>query len=246
MAGKIYVVGLGPGSEMEMTCEAQEALRRAEVIVGYHTYLRLIPGYLKGKEVFGSGMRQEIVRCRRALELAASGRTVAVVSSGDPGVYGMAGLVLELIAQQGTEVEVEVVAGVPALSFCAARLGAPLMHDFAVISLSDLLTPWELILRRIEAAAAADFVIVIYNPRSSKRQRHLLEAREQIMRHRSPQTPVGLVRAAGRPAEKVSICTLEGLEPEQVDMQTTLIVGNSQTFVWKGRMITPRGYRLPS
>ncbi|WP_456433239.1 precorrin-3B C(17)-methyltransferase [Thermosulfuriphilus sp.] len=244
MSAKIYVVGLGSGSPEEMTLAARAALERAEVIVGYHTYLDLIAPLISGKFVFGSGMRQEIKRCLKALEFASSGKTVAVVSSGDPGIYGMAGLILELVRSQGVEMEVEVVAGIPALSFCAARLGAPLMHDFAVISLSDLLTPWELILKRLAAAAAADFVIVIYNPRSSKRQRHLLAARELILEHRLPETPVGVVRAAGRQGEFVEIVTLGELDPSGVDMQTTLIVGNSQTYIWEGRMITPRGYRL--
>ena len=225
-----------------MTPEAGEALAVAEVIVGYQTYLDLIPEFLVGKEVIASQMMKEVDRCRKALDLAAQGRIVALVSGGDPGIYAMAGLVFEMAREQGDAVEIEVIAGIAALNACAARLGAPLMHDFAAISLSDLLTPWEKIEQRLEAAAAADFVVVIYNPKSKKRAEHIVRAREILLAHRSPQTPVGIVTAATRENERIVLTTLEKMLESEIDMQTTIIVGNSMTFAWQGFMVTPRGY----
>ncbi|RUM88178.1 MAG: precorrin-3B C(17)-methyltransferase [Thermodesulfatator sp.] len=203
--GRLFLVGIGPGNLEEMTPAARRALREAEWVVGYGRYLESIRPLLQGKKVFESGMTREVERAERALELAREGRRVALVSGGDPGIYGLAGLVFELARERGllSGVEIEVVAGLSALNACAARLGAPLMHDFAVISLSDRLTPWETIERRLAAAAAADFVIVLFNPRSRLRAEHLLRAREILLRHRPPETPVGLVRAAGRPEETV-------------------------------------------
>jgi len=210
---KLYVVGLGPGNLKNMTYEAREAIESADTVVGYQTYLDLIKPLLSGKEVVSSGMTREVERCREALRLAAEGRTVALVSSGDAGVYGMAGLVLELVGagpcacpdQKGghggpplQDIEVVIVPGISAVQAAAAVLGAPLMHDFAVISLSDLLTPWELIEKRLSAAAAADFVIALYNPRSKSRVRHIQRAQELLLACRSPQTPVGIVRNACR------------------------------------------------
>jgi len=225
-----------------MTPAAGEALTAAEVIVGYQTYLDLIPEFLAGKEVIASQMMKEVDRCRKALTLAAEGRKVALVSGGDPGIYAMAGLVFELAREQGDAVEIEVIAGIAALNACAARLGAPLMHDFAAISLSDLLTPWEKIERRLEAAAAADFVVVIYNPKSRKRAEHIVKAREILLSHRAPETPVGIVTAATRENERIVLTTLEKMLASEIDMQTTIIVGNSMTFAWQGFMVTPRGY----
>lgn len=225
-----------------MTPAAGEALGAAEVIVGYQTYLDLIPEFLAGKEVIASQMMKEVDRCRKALALAAEGKKVALVSGGDPGIYAMAGLVFELAREQNVCVEIEVIAGIAALNACAARLGAPLMHDFAAISLSDLLTPWEKIERRLEAAAGADFVVVIYNPKSKKRAEHIVKAREILLAHRAPETPVGIVTAATRENERIVLTTLEKMLESEIDMQTTIIVGNSMTFAWQGFMVTPRGY----
>ena len=225
-----------------MTPEAGEALAVAEVIVGYQTYLDLIPEFLVGKEVIASQMMKEVDRCRKALDLAGEGRIVALVSGGDPGIYAMAGLVFEMAREQNVCVEIEVIAGIAALNACAARLGAPLMHDFAAISLSDLLTPWEKIEKRLEAAAAADFVVVIYNPKSKKRAEHIVKAREILLAHRAPETPVGIVTAATRENERIVLTTLDKMLASEIDMQTTIIVGNSMTFAWQGFMVTPRGY----
>jgi len=233
------VVGLGPGAETLMTAEAQAALQEADVIVGYTTYMKLIAPFLTGKETVASGMKKEVDRARLALEIAASGKKVAVVSSGDPGVYGMAGPVLEL-APEG--LEIRVIPGITAANAAAAVLGAPLMHDFAVISLSDLLTPWETIERRLAAAAAADFVIILYNPRSRGRKGHLLAAKDIILANRPQPVVTGLVKNCGREGEAVTITTLAELNPEDVDMFTTVVIGNSRTKVVRGKMVTPRGY----
>ena len=247
-AGRLYVVGTGPGSIEHITPQAREAIMRSEVIVGYGTYLRLIPELLEGKEVHSTGMTRETERCRKAVDLALSGRTVAVISGGDPGIYAMAGLVFELLKTHddgGTPLpEVEVVPGISALNACAARLGAPLMHDFACISLSDRLTPWELIVRRLDAAAMADFVIVLYNPKSMGRPDHIRVARDIVLKHRAEETTVGIVKGAMRDEEQVTITTLGKMLDHDIDMQTTVIIGNSNTIAWNGRMITPRGYRV--
>lgn len=234
------MVGLGPGAERTLTAQALETLALADVVVGYITYIKLIEHHLAGKEVISSGMKKEVDRAMLALEIAATGKHVAVVSSGDPGVYGMAGPVLEA-APAG--MEVDIVPGVTAANAAAALLGAPLMHDFAVISLSDLLTKWETIVRRLEAAAYADFIIVLYNPRSRGRKDHLETARRIILEKRGS-TVVGLVRNCGRAEEGSKITTLAELDVEEVDMFTTVIIGNSCTKVVNGRMVTPRGYAL--
>jgi cobalt-precorrin 5A hydrolase/precorrin-3B C17-methyltransferase len=244
--GKIYVVGTGPGSLDHITPAAQEAIKRSDVIVGYGTYLDLIAELLKGKEVLSTGMTQEVDRCRKAMELALCNKTVAVISGGDPGVYAMAGLVFELLRSEegkgGILPDVEVIPGISALNASASRLGAPLMHDFACISLSDRLTPWEVIEKRLEAAAAADFVIVLYNPRSKGRAGHISRAREIILKHRGPATVVGIVKGAMREHESVIVTDLESMRDSDIDMQTTVIIGNSKTFVWNHLMVTPRGY----
>ena len=225
-----------------MTPAAGAALHAAEIIVGYKTYLDLIPEFLAGKEVVSSEMMKEVERCRQALALAEEGRTVALVSGGDPGIYAMAGLVYELAREQDCRSRIVIVPGLAAVNSCAARLGAPLMHDFATVSLSDLLTPWELIERRLTAAAMADFVTAIYNPKSKKRTDQIARAREIFLAHRSPQTPVGIVTAATREGERVEICDLESMLERDITMQSTVIIGNSQTYVWNGVMVTPRGY----
>ena len=215
------------------------------MIVGYKTYLDLVQDLIKDKEILSSGMRQEVDRCAGAAEVARDGKTVAVICSGDPGIYAMAGLVFEVVSANEEKfggVEVEVVPGIPALSSCAARLGAPLMHDFASISLSDLLTPWELIEKRLDAAASADFVIAVYNPKSKGRPENINRARDIIMRNRPGSTPVGIVKAATRENERVTLTDLDHMLECEIDMLSTVIIGNSQTFTWNGRMITPRGY----
>lgn len=243
--GKLTIVSLGPGDPLYLAPSASMALKQAEVIVGYKTYIGLIdPGLIEGKEIIPTGMKGEIRRCLMAIEKALEGKDTTVVSSGDAGIYGMAGLVLELLSDKGLmdSVEVEVIPGIPALSAAAAILGAPLMDDFAVISLSDLLTPWEIIQQRIVAAAKSDFVIVIYNPRSKKRDWQLGRVQELILRYRNKHTPVGIVRNAARKEESIQITTLSMLDESTVDMLSTLIVGNSRTRILGGKMVTPRGY----
>ena len=239
----LYVVGLGPGGSRWMTWEARAALEQAEVLCGYTVYVDLIRGEFPDKEYFSTPMTQEIERCRAALERARSGRTTALVCSGDAGVYGMAGPVLEL-APQFPEVEIQVVPGVTAALAGAAVLGAPLMHDFAVLSLSDLLTPWEVIRRRLELAAQGDFVLCLYNPSSRRRRDHLRMACDIVLAHRGPETVCGWVRNAGRAQEEHQVLTLGELQEAQVDMFTTVFIGSAATRRIGDRMVTPRGYEL--
>lgn len=229
-----------------MTPKAAAAIDEAEIIVGYNTYIALIRDSIAGKPVVGNGMRQEVERCQKAVDLAAEGRSVAVISSGDPGVYGMAGLVLELVQKlpEDKRPACEIIPGLTAANTSAAALGAPLMHDYAVISLSDLMTPWEQIKKRARLAAEGDFVIAIYNPKSRGRADYLNQIRDIVLEFRSPETPVGIVRKAGRPGMNWTVSTLEKLPEEDVDMQSTVIIGNSNTYVSGGFMITPRGYKL--
>lgn len=240
------MVGIGPGHAVGLTLEARQAMAEAEVIAGYHTYLDLVADMIVGKNVIGSGMMQEVERCSAAVESARSGNRVAVISSGDPGIYGMAGLVLELVMKlpEPQRPEVRIIPGVSAVGSAAALLGAPLMHDFAVISMSDLMTPWELIEKRVKAAAEADFVIAIYNPKSNRRTEQIEKVREILLQHRSADTPVGVVRSVSRPDQEVTISTLDRFTGEKIDMFTTVIIGNSQTFRQGNCMITPRGYSL--
>ncbi|MBP5225670.1 MAG: precorrin-3B C(17)-methyltransferase [Lachnospiraceae bacterium] len=238
---KLYVVGIGPGGQEYMTFEAMQAMKDSDLIVGYGVYIDLVKPLFPEKEYLTTPMKQEVERCRMAVEAACEGRTVAMISSGDAGVYGMAGPVLELA--EGKDVEVEVVAGVTAALSGGAVLGAPLTHDFAVISLSDLLTPWEKIEKRLDAAASADFCIAIYNPSSHKRADYLQKACDILMRHKDPQTVCGTVRNIGREGESCEIMTLQELRDTKVDMFTTVFVGNSQTKETGGRMVTPRGYK---
>src|SRR6185369_5079205 len=250
---KLYVIGIGPGGLDHITPAAQQAIDTASVVVGYKTYLDFITPLLKGKEVVSSGMMKEVERCREAISKASSGRDVALVSSGDAGVYGMAGLVLELVEADAAAaaefpllqpgVEIVIVPGVSAVQAAASVLGAPLMHDFAVISLSDLLTPWGKIRNRLSAAAEADFVVALYNPRSKGRVQQLEEAREILLSCRSPETPVGIVRNACRDGEEKVVTNLRDLLAHSIDMFSIVIIGNSATFVDSaGRMVTPRGY----
>ena len=240
--GMVCAVGIGPGDRTQMTAQAMEVLRRADLIVGYKTYVDQIRPVFPDKEYAVSGMRQEISRIREALEEAAKGKTVAVISSGDASVYGMGGLLWELSEQY--DVDVECVAGITAALSGGAVLGAPLGHDFTCISLSDLLTPWDLIRRRLELAAEGDFVIALYNPSSRTRQHRYEEACRIILEHRHSDTVCGWCWNIGRQGEEWKVCTLKELQQQPVDMLTTVFIGNSRTRVIRGRMVTPRGYEL--
>ena len=242
MAKRLYVVGLGPGDQTYFTYQARAALEDAQVLCGYTVYVELVKGLYPDKESYTTPMTKEIDRCRWALETADSGRTVALVCSGDAGVYGMAGPVLQL-APQWPDVEVEVVPGVTSALSGAALLGAPIGHDFCVISLSDLLTPWEAIENRLRCAAAGDFSMVIYNPASHKRPDYLQRACDILLDAGvSPETVCGYVRNTGREGEEAHVLTLSALRDTQLDMFSTVFVGSSTTLVAGGRMITPRGY----
>ncbi|EAD7000060.1 precorrin-3B C(17)-methyltransferase [Listeria monocytogenes] len=240
----IYVIGIGPGDKRLMTGEALQAIEDAEVIVGYVTYIKLIKELIKDKEVVKTGMRREIDRCQEAVDIALTGKKVAVVSSGDAGIYGMAGLVLELVEKSNPDLEVKVIPGITASIGAAAVLGAPIMHDFCHISLSDLMTPWEVIENRLTHAAMADFVVCFYNPRSKGRANHLANAFQKMMEYKSGDTVVGIVKDVGRKEERKIITTMRDIDYELVDMTTMVIVGNKETYVKNGKMITPRGYTL--
>jgi precorrin-3B C17-methyltransferase len=228
-----------------MTVEAKLAIESAEVVVGYKTYVKLVESIIKpGAEVFSGMMGKEVERAKVALTKALEGKCVAVISSGDPGVYGMAGLVLEVADLKDVKIPIQVIPGVTAATAAAARLGAPLVNDFAVISLSDLLTPWSFIEKRLHAAAEANFVIVLYNPQSEGRKEPLMKAYEILLKYRKPETPVGIVRRVGRKGEQATVTTLNELLNCEVDMATTVIVGNSTTHVVGKLMVTPRGYDL--
>ncbi len=228
-----------------MTVEARRAIESAEVIVGYKTYIKLIEKLIQpNAEVFSGVMGKEVDRAKVALTKALEDKSVAVVSSGDPGVYGMAGIVLEVAYHQKAKIPIEIIPGVTAATAAASRLGAPLVTDFAVISLSDLLTPWESIEKRLHAASEADFVIVLYNPQSEGRKEPLAKAYQIMLKHKKPETPVGIVKAAGRKGEETLITMLKELLSYEVDMATTIIVGNSTTKVLGNRLITPRGYDI--
>ena len=241
MGHKIYVVGLGPGDGVYLTLQARAALEAADVLCGYTAYVALAAAQFPCKETYATGMREEIERCRWALATAAQGKTVALVCSGDAGVYGMAGLLLQM-GKEFTDVDIEVVPGVTAALSGAALLGAPLGHDFCVISLSDLLTPWEQIERRLALAAAGDFSICLYNPSSKKRADYLRRACDILLREKSPDTVCGWVRNIGREGQQHRLLTLARLRDEQVDMFTTVFIGAGTTQAVAGRMVTPRGY----
>ncbi len=240
---KVYVVGLGPGGAFGMTAAARTALEEADVICGYTVYLDLVAPLFPGKEMRSTPMTREIDRCRMALELASEGRTAALVCSGDAGVYGMASPLLEL-AGDYPDVDVEVIPGVTAALAGAAVLGAPLGHDFCTVSLSDLLTPWEMIEKRLRAAAAGDFVLCLYNPASHRRKDTLRRACDVLLEAGlSPETACGWVRNISRGGQTARLLTLAELRDAQLDMFTTVFVGSSETRVQNGRLITPRGYR---
>ncbi|MBF0613094.1 MAG: precorrin-3B C(17)-methyltransferase [Magnetococcales bacterium] len=244
--GQLLVIGIGPGHRGGMTLDGMEALAASEVVIGYGPYLKQLGSLLQGKELMARGMRQELERCAEAIRLAKEGKVVALVSSGDAGIYGMAGPLWEMLLasgwREGDAPLVRVIPGVSAVSACSALVGAPLTHDFCTISLSDLLTPWDVICMRLEAAARADFVTALYNPRSRRRTQQLVDARLIFLQHRDPQTPVAIIRDGWRADQWVQLTDLVTFDVERVDMNTTLIIGNSRTFVQEGRMVTPRGY----
>nr|VFK44400.1 MAG: precorrin-3B C17-methyltransferase [Candidatus Kentron sp. SD]VFK79826.1 MAG: precorrin-3B C17-methyltransferase [Candidatus Kentron sp. SD] len=243
--GRILIVGIGPGSAEYMTIRARQAITEAEVVIGYSNYIALL-GDLEGKKVIQKGMTQETDRCLEAMRHAETGMTVALISSGDAGIYGMASLVYEVLFKAGWKpregIEVEVVPGCPALSSCASLVGAPLGHDFCAISLSDLLTPWPLIARRLESAARADFVLALYNPKSKRRTDQIVTARRILLRHRDPNTPVAIINSAYRDGQSIQITTLWKMLHCDIGMLSTVLIGNSQTFLREDLMITPRGY----
>lgn len=240
----IYVVGIGPGKREHMTLEAIEAIKKSDHIVGYKTYVDLLGDLVDGKNVHVNGMKQEVDRCNLALDISSEGNDVAVISGGDSGVYAMAGLVYELNSKRDKKEEIKVVQGVTSSVSAAAVLGAPLMHDFCHISLSDLLTPWELIEKRVRIASEGDFVICIYNPRSKGRPDNLKRAFEIMSESKSGDTPVGVVKNAGRDNEEVYVYTIDSMDFEICDMSTMVIVGNKESYVEDGKIITPRGYKL--
>ncbi|SHE23036.1 precorrin-3B C(17)-methyltransferase [methanotrophic endosymbiont of Bathymodiolus puteoserpentis (Logatchev)] len=246
MSGKIYLVGFGPGSEEHMSYKAKSAIAESDVVIGYTTYIKLVKDLLDGKEIIKKGMTEEIDRCIEAYEQAKLGKVVSLISSGDIGVYGMAGPTYEVLLQAGwtpnDEIQVEIVPGSTALSACASLVGAPLTHDFCSISLSDLLTPWPVIARRIEAAGNADFVLALYNPKSGRRTQQIVQAQEILLRYRKPDTPVAIVKSAYRRRQSVQLVRLDEMAECDIGMLTTVLIGNSSTFIKAGLMITPRGY----
>jgi precorrin-3B C17-methyltransferase len=243
MKNKIYVVGMGPGSEEMMTGEALYALEQADVIVGYTVYLKLLGERFQGKKMLSTSMKQEVERCRLAFEEAMKGRKVALICSGDAGIYGMASLMYE-IGKEYPEIELGIIAGITAANSGAAVLGAPLNHDFCVISLSDLLTPWEKIEKRLIAAAQGDFAIAIYNPASHKRKDYLQRACDILLRYIEGDRACGYVENIGREGTKTVICTLLELRDAQVNMFTTVFIGNSGSEIINGKLITKRGYQI--
>ena len=248
MAGKLYIVGVGPGAHDHMTFRAKQVIEESNTIVGYDTYVGLVEDLIQGKEIHRYAMTQEVERAKQCIELAQSGKIVSLVSSGDPGIYGMAGLIYETLAEAGwdpkTGLEVEVIPGVSALNSCASLIGSPLMTDFAVVSMSDLLVPWEIIVKRVEAAAQGDYVIVIYNPSSKKRIHQLQDTRKLLLKYRKPTTPVAIIKGAYRESQTIVITDLENMEShaDKLGMISTVIIGNSSTYNFKNLMINPRGY----
>lgn len=257
------LVGIGPGSAEHMTARAREAIAEADTVIGYVTYIKLVADLLEGKEIIRKSMTEELDRAIEALARAKEGKKVALISSGDAGVYGMAGPTFEVLFQAGWTppevqieeaedgsvrrivgegIEVEVIPGATALNSCAALVGAPLTHDFCSISLSDLLTPWPTIARRLEAAASADFVVALYNPKSGRRARQIVEAQRIFLRHRDPETPVAIVKSAWRRRQKIEFTTLAHMAEADIGMLSTVLIGNSNTELRHGLMVTPRGY----
>ena len=241
--GKIIIAGIGPGSKEDITPAVLEAVRQADVVVGYQYYFQFIEQYLKPDcTCIDTGMKKERERAEQAFEYAEKGHTVVVISSGDAGIYGMTPLIYQMRDERKADIEIEALPGISAFQKAASLLGAPIGHDMCIISLSDLMTPWEVIERRIKAAATGDFVTAVYNPKSHGRYWQLYRLVELFLQERSPETPVGYVRQAGREEQEVKITTLADFNPEDVDMFTVILIGNSQSYISEGKMITPRGY----
>ena len=241
--GRIIIAGIGPGSQEDITPAVLEAVQQADAIVGYKYYFQFIEPYVKkGCECIDTGMKKERERAEQAFLLAETGKTVVVISSGDAGLYGMAPLVYEMAEAKGADITIETLPGISAFQKAASLLGAPIGHDTCIISLSDLMTPWEVIERRIKAAATGDFVTAIYNPKSHGRYWQLYRLQELFLMERSADTPVGYVRQAGRPEQQVKVTTLGAFDPEDIDMFTVVLIGNSQSYISDGKIITPRGY----
>ena len=244
MAGRLTVVGFGPGGKEDMTLRAVHAIESADIVTGYTTYVKLLQEFFPDKEYKATGMMKEVDRCRMAIEDAMAGKDVAMISSGDSGIYGMAGIIYQLADEMKADIEIDTVPGMTAASTAASVLGAPLMHDLAIISLSDLMTPLDLIMKRVDCAGIGDMIVCLYNPKSKTRTEYLNQAQQILLKHRSAETPVGIVRNAGREDQRAQITTLGDLDKADVDMFSIVIIGNSQTYVSNGRMITPRGYRI--
>jgi precorrin-3B C17-methyltransferase len=244
--GSLTLVGIGPGHQDHISPAALAAIKEADIVVGYRTYMLLVRPLLKDKQTIKTGMTEEIARAQMAVDKAAEGAKVALISSGDAGVYGMANLVFDVLRsrgwKRGMSPEIHMVPGITALNSCASLVGAPLGHDSCMISLSDLLTPWEVIEKRIDAAASADFVIGLYNPASGRRQRQIVRAQEIIKLYRPGTTPVGLVKSAYRFRQQVQMTDLDHMLDYEIGMLTTVLIGNSHTYVYEGYMVTPRGY----
>ncbi|MBP5339667.1 MAG: precorrin-3B C(17)-methyltransferase [Prevotella sp.] len=241
--GKIIIAGIGPGSKEDITPAVLEAVREADVVVGYKYYFQFVEKYVKeGCECIDTGMKKERERAESTFRLAEQGKTVVVISSGDAGLYGMAPLVYEMAQERGSDIEIEALPGISAFQKAASLLGAPIGHDTCIVSLSDLMTPWEVIERRIKAAAVGDFVTAVYNPKSHGRYWQLYRLQELFLQYRSADTPVGYVRQAGRSDQEVKLATLATFDPEDVDMFTVVLIGNSQSYIRDGKFITPRGY----
>ncbi len=244
MTGKLHVVGFGPGGKEHMTFKAAETIQNADIVTGYTAYVNMMKPIFPDKEYKATGMMKEVDRCRMAIEDAMSGKDVAMISSGDSGIYGMAGIIYQLADEMKADIEIDTVPGMTAASTAASVLGAPLMHDLAIISLSDLMTPLDLIMKRVDCAGIGDMIVCLYNPKSKTRTEYLNQAQQILLKHRSAETPVGIVRNAGREDQRAQITTLGDLDKADVDMFSIVIIGNSQTYVSNGRMITPRGYRI--
>ncbi len=248
LEGKLYIVGVGPGHHDHMTYRAKQVIEESDTIVGYETYVNIVQDLIEGKDVYRYAMTQEVDRAHQCIDLAKSGKIVSLVSSGDPGIYGMAGLIYEMLAESDWDpkngLPVEIIPGISALNSCASIIGSPLMTDFAVLSMSDLLVPWEIIVKRVEAAAQGDFVIVIYNPSSKKRIHQLQDTVKILLKYRKPTTPVAIIKGAFRDSQTVVLTDLENLtnHSDKLGMITTVIVGNSSTYNYKDLMINPRGY----
>ena len=249
LSGKLYIVGVGPGHHDHMTFRAKQVIEESDTIVGDETYVKLVEDLIEGKDIYRYAMTQEVERAHQCIDLAKEGKTVSLVSSGDPGIYGMAGLIFEILAESGwdpkNDLQVELIPGVSALNSCASIIGSPLMTDFAVLSMSDLLVPWEIIVKRVEAAAQGDFVIVIYNPASKKRIHQLQDTRKLLLKYRKSSTPVAIIKGAFRNSQTVVMTDLENMEnyADKLGMISTVIIGNSSTYNFKDLMINPRGYK---